>query len=159
MKKYSGFQTLDHKISKIIKPISKKKKDNFVILNSLTKNWREIVGEKYYRYCYPQKVQFNTNKKTVLFVGCYNAAVAFALEGQQNYILEKIAVYFGYKIIANIKISQDLREIEVQKSKIEPIVDEKSQEIIEENIKEIADKDLQETLRKLGKHIFAKKTS
>ena len=70
--KYSGFQKLDHKISKIIKPISKKKKDNFVILNNLSKNWETIVGAKYYRYCYPKKVQFNTNKKTVLFIGSYN---------------------------------------------------------------------------------------
>jgi hypothetical protein len=158
MKKYNGFQKLDQKISKIIKPISKKKKDNFLILNNLEKNWEKMVGAKYYQFCYPKKVQFNTNNKTVLFIGAYNAAVAFALESQQNYIIEKIASYFGYKIISNIKISQELREMKLIKKGKKLILEPKDEELIAQNIENIKDKNLQEVLEKLGKEIFAKKT-
>ena len=158
MKKFSGFQKLDHKISQIIKPISKKKKDNFVVLNSLLKNWEAIVGAKYYRYCYPKKVQFNTNNKTVLFIGSYNAAVAFALDGHQNYIIEKIASYFGYKIISSIKISQELREISFNKKEENLALSEVDQALIADTTKEIRDKNLQDVLQRLGKSIFGKKT-
>lgn len=158
MKKYNGFQKLDQQISKIIKPISKKKKDNFIILNTLEKNWETFVGEKYYKFCYPKKIQFNTNNKTVLFIVSHNAAAAFALESQQNLVIEKIAIYFGYKLVSNIKISQELREISLPKAQKKLILAEKDEDLIAHQIENIQDQNLKEILQKLGKEIFAKKT-
>lgn len=158
MKKYSGPRNLENNISKLIKPILKKKKDHFRIINDLRKNWQEIIGEKYYQYCYPKKVTINQDKKAVLFIGSYNSAVAFALEGNQNIILEKIASHFGYKIISNIKISQELKEIKLKKKEKKIKLDTKDENLIQENIKNIKDESLKDVLHKLGQSIFNKKT-
>ncbi|MFT6332627.1 MAG: hypothetical protein ACJAW3_000969, partial [Lentimonas sp.] len=39
-----GFRPLENKISQILKPILAKKKDNFLVINNLYKNWQKIVG-------------------------------------------------------------------------------------------------------------------
>ncbi len=156
MKKYKGFQKLDHKISKIIKPISKKKRDNFAVLTKLSKNWQQIIGDKYYQYCYPKKIKFNQDGKAILFIGAYNSAVAFALEGNQNYIIEKIASYFGYKIISNVKISQELKEISLKKEEKKIELNEKDQQLITTSTNKIKNTNLKNTLKKLGESIFNK---
>jgi len=159
MKKYSGFQKLDDNISKIIKPISKKKRENFVILQNLTKNWPEIAGQKYYQYCYPKKIKFNQNNTAILFIGAYNSAIAFALEGNKNYIIEKIASYFGYKIVTDIKILQELKEIKLQKVKKSRKLDDKEEKFIKNNTLKIKDQELQSVLKKLGELILSQKTN
>jgi hypothetical protein len=157
MKKYSGLQKLDGNISKIIKPISKKKKDNFAILAKLSKNWKTIVGEKYHKYCIPHKIKLSkANNQATLSIVSYNSAIAFALEGNKNQIIEKIAAYFGYKVICGIRITQDLKEISLKTTKKKLKLDEKSEKLIKEETKEIKDQDLQKILQKLGESILGK---
>lgn len=156
-KPYKGPRSLEDNISKIIKPISKKKRDNFTILNKLNKNWEEIIGKKYAPFCEAIKLKINADKKTTLHLNAYNSAIAFALEGLKNDIIEKIASYFGYKIIHNIRITQELKEITLKK-KEEPLkLDEKDQKLIDESTKDVKDEALQKILQKLGKSILGKK--
>ena len=153
---YQGFQSLEDNIGKIIKPMARNKKDSFFILSSLIKNWPAIIGEKYYPYCVPQKVKISKEHKITLFINAHNSAVAFYLEGNYSQILEKIAAYFGYKIINEIRISQELREIAEKKAKKEVKLTAKDQEFIDQNIENIVDENLKNVLRQLGQEIFNK---
>lgn len=157
MKKYSGPKRLEDGIGNIIKPISKKKKDNFTILSKLIKNWKIIVGEKYYQFCHPQKIKLSTtNNQATLFITSYNSAIAFALEGNKNQIIEQIASYFGYKIVSDIRITQELKEISLKPKNKEIKLEEKDKEFIRDTIKDVKNQDLQEILRKLGESILGK---
>ncbi len=157
MKKYNGFLPLEMQISKITKPLSKNKQDHFATLHNIVKNWSDIVGKKYAIYCYPKKITANQFQKSTLFICAHNSAAAFALDANKNYIIEKIACYFGYKIINNIRITQELQEIKTQ-IKEEIILKSEDKEYINKITREIEDEQLKNTLRELGKCIFNKKT-
>lgn len=162
MNSYNGFKKLEDNIGQIIKPISRKKKDNFFIVNNLAKNWQNIVGEQYSKFCKPQKVNFNHDKKAILTISASNSAVAFALESKSQDIIEKIAIYFGYKLVSSIKITQTLREAEkstTNSTKDLKILSNEDENLILQLTQEVKDKNLQEILQKLGKSIFSKKLS
>jgi hypothetical protein len=103
-----GFKTLENKISQILKPILTKKKDNFLVINNLYKNWQKIVGEQCFKHCFPKKITFEKGKKIngVLTIGAGNSAVSFYLEANSNQIIQSIASYYGYKIVSKIRIIQ-----------------------------------------------------
>lgn len=153
---YSGFKKLEDNVSKIIKPISKKKKDNFIILNNLAKNWENIVGAKYAAFCFPKKLSFNPQNQGTLFISAFNSSAAFALDSNQNYMLEKIASHFGYKIISAIKISQELREVVIKEKAKKLTLKAEDEEFIKETTKNIKDETLRHILQKLGESILTK---
>jgi hypothetical protein len=158
MKKYySGFKSLENNITKIIKPISKTKKDNFVIFSNLIKNWSNIVDKKYYKHCIPQKIKINKDDGVILFIKAYSSAAAFALEASQNDIIENIACYFGYKLVTDVRITQELRMVENKNTNKKDVkISQDNLNFIEENVKNIADKELKDILEKLGKSISSK---
>ncbi len=152
-----GFRSLENKISQILKPIfvqGKNRKDNFLVIGNLNKNWQKIIGEKCWQFCSPKKIKFEKNKKAagILTIAVNNSATAFYLEASTNQIIENIASYYGYKIVAEIRI--------IQEPKI--LVAEKPDEIIKDNIVQnqdlianstaiIKDAELKDILQKLGK--------
>jgi len=158
-REYKGFKSIEDNISKIIKPISKKKKDNFVILHKLQKNWDNIIGKKYAPYCEAIKIKTGSYNKIVLYLNAYNSAIAFALEGLKNDIIEKIAAYFGYKLITDIRISQELKEIESKEKQKEIKLNQEDQELIENSTKTIKDENLQKILQKLGESVLSSNNS
>lgn len=151
---FSGFTSLENSISKIIKPLSKRKKDNFVMLNALRQNWLNIVGDKYQQYCFPEKIKINKENKATLFIVVYNSAFAFAIDGNQNQIIEKIACYFGYKAIHNIKITQEIKEINIVSAKITKPLAPEQEKFISDNVKNIKNADLKDILAKLGSEVL-----
>lgn len=153
----SGFSSIEDNISQILKPIFVKKKDNFLLTNSLNKNWQKIIGEKCWQFCSPRKIQFEKNKKAnaVLTIAANNSAVAFYLEANISQILENIASYYGYKVVGDIKIIQEPKIILQEKlDKIEEKISKKNEELIVESTNKIKDLELKEILQKLGKSIL-----
>jgi hypothetical protein len=159
MKKYRGFVNIENQINSIIKPIMSKKKDNFIIIANLTKIWPEIIGKKLYQFCIPHKIHFEHKKRNagILYIRAYNPSIAFYLEANSNQIIEKIATYYGYKIVGGIRIEQQFRNIETHKKEKHIIVaDEKQQKIIDDASSKINDPELKSILQKLGETIFIK---
>jgi hypothetical protein len=151
-----GFKPLENKISQILKPILAKKKDNFLVINNLYKNWQKIVGQQCFKFCFPKKITFEKNKKTngVLTIGAGNSSVSFYLEANSNQIIQNIASYYGYKIVDKIRIIQEPTIVEEEKEeKLEEISPEK-QEFIDQSTIIIKDEGLKSVLQRLGKSIL-----
>ena len=76
------------------------------IFSEIMSEWDNIVGEGFSVKCYPQKVcsiSNNEEKINVLHVMCDSVITSFEMEFKKETILERIAVYFGFKIIHQIK--------------------------------------------------------
>jgi len=70
-------------------------------------HWDLIVGKKFDAICRPEKVFFSRGKKQNGTLTLYVSAMdALDIQHSTPQIIEKIAVYFGYKVIAHIKIHQ-----------------------------------------------------
>ena len=149
-----GLQSIDPKLTSLLKPLFAGSKKEFIIINNLAKNWEQIVGEKYSKLCYAKAVSFDKSQKSArLTIAVHNAAVGFFLENNYEIILERIAVFYGYKAINKIIIKQEPKNISL--SRISEIKLPQAQEkFLEEKIAAVEDKDLAETLRKLGREIL-----
>jgi hypothetical protein len=68
--------------------------------------WDSIVGSKLSAHCLPQKLVFPAGKKTdgTLSIAVENG-FAPELQHSQSLILERLAVYFGYRAVVRISIS------------------------------------------------------
>ena len=149
-----GLQPIEHKISDLLKPIFSGNKKEFVIINNLVKNWEEIVGKKYAKFCYPKLVNFDKNQKGAkLTVAVFNSAAAFFLENNSEFLLERIAVFYGHKTIVKIAIKLEPQVIDIKTEK-EIRLPQKHQERLENVLSSIEDKELAQTLEKLGKEIL-----
>ncbi len=152
----TGLQTIDEKISHLLKPIFQNNKKHFLVINNLTKNWVDIVGEKNSQNCQPLALNFDREGKSgKLTISAHNSAIAFFLQNNSELIIERIAAIYGFKGVSKIIIKQEPKKSENQIEKIIKL-DKKSEELLEEKIAAIEDKDLAETLRKLGREIFDK---
>lgn len=153
-----GFVPLENKINQVLKPIFLGRKDNFIIINNLNKNWQKIAGEKCWQFCFPKKIKFEKNKKAngILTIIAHNSAVAFYLEASNNQILENIAAYYGYKIISDIRIIQEPKIFGLQPVIYAKEINEEQQALIETATKTITHDGLRSILQELGKAILGK---
>ncbi len=151
-----GLQSIDNKISHLLKPIFLGSKKEFIMINNLIKNWDEIIGKKYAKFCYAKSVSFSKDKSSgKLTIAVYNPAVGFFLDNSSELIIERIASFYGYKSITKIIICQEPKSLENTDNNIVKL-DETKENFLQDKINEIADKDLAETLQKLGREIFRK---
>ncbi len=92
-------------INKIIYNLFKNKHP---LLAELILNWAKIVGIKFAKNCFPFKISSYRNKATrinILYVNTNSSSESMQLLFQQEIILERISVYFGYKAIDKLKFS------------------------------------------------------
>ncbi len=122
-------------------------------------NWPDIVGQELASFAYPIKVKYDY-KENIRTLYMEVPAGGFALEMQhrENYLLEKINAYFGYKAIHKINISQNIRlkpRVAQTKSGNEEIkLNEKEKKYIDDIVEGIKDDKLKEILTKLGKSVI-----
>lgn len=97
--------SLQSRIDKIIRKIFK---SQHPLLAELLLNWSKIVGPKIAQHSYPMKITttFNANKQRInlLHIAVTDSAVIVELSYQQDIILERIAIYLGYKAVHKCKI-------------------------------------------------------
>jgi hypothetical protein len=90
-------------VNKIIYKIYKNKNP---VLADIVINWPKIVGVKYSQNTLPLKINTlrDKNKKiNILMVEVSNAATSVEIAFQQDIIIERLAVYMGYKAINKIR--------------------------------------------------------
>jgi hypothetical protein len=152
-KKRYGLQTIDNKISSVLKPLLNNSKKEFIMINNLVKNWSQIVGEKSAKFCTPKIV--NLDKKTnglKLTIAVYNPATGFFLEQNSEIIIERIAILYGFKTINKIIIKQEPKEINFTETEKTLTVELNNK--IDKSLENIENKELSATLKKLAKEIF-----
>jgi len=150
-----GLQPLGKNLDSVLKPIFDGSKKEFALINNLAKNWKDIIGIKYVKFCYPKTVTFGKTKgsKSKLTIAVYNPSVGFFLEQNSEIILERIASFYGFKSIEKIIIKQDPQELETKINADEIKIPKKRQAVLDDIIKNIEDKDLAKTLERLGKMV------
>ncbi len=90
-------------VNKIIYKIYKNKNP---ILAEIIVNWQKIVGVKYSQNTLPLKINTIRDKNqriNILMVEVSNAAISVEIAFQQEIIIERLAVYMGYKAINKIR--------------------------------------------------------
>ena len=151
-------QSLEQHLGQVLKPIFLGNKKEFILINNLVKNWSEIIGKKYEKFCYPKSVQISKDKTTQgkLTVAVHNSAVGFFIENNQEIILERIAALYGFKALNKIIIKQEPKRI-VEKS--ETKLKESQKKFLSERLGEFSDLDLAESLKNLGAEILCEEES
>ena len=153
------FKSLESNILSNINPIIiKKKKKNFNILYNLRKNWQKIIGDKYFYFSYIKDLKINKENKKILNIEVYNPTISFLLSSEIDDIIENITIYYGYKVIDNIKFIQKPKNIELKQCK-QSDIDQDSKEILNPFIENIADTELKELLLNLGAEVILKKNN
>ncbi len=150
-----GLQNIDQKMSHLLKPIFNGSKKEFILINNLVKNWQEVVGKKYAKFCYPKSISFGKDKTAKLSIAVYNSATGFFLENNSELIIERIASFYGFKSIAKIIIKQEPRDIENKRSEI--ILPKIKEDFLQKTIFDIEDKELAKALQSLGREIMVVK--
>ena len=103
MQRRHRISKFDH-LSGILKKISlnfapKFGSDRIKLIN----NWNNIIGDEFAKYSYPYKITKAKVGDTLTIV-VNNAPAASMISFTQNLLIEKINIYFGYKLIHSIKI-------------------------------------------------------
>ncbi len=91
-------------INKIVYRIFKRQHP---ILAEMIVNWGKIVGIKYCDKSSPLKIITNVIKEkkiNILCVGVDNSSLSLEMAYQQEIIIERIAIYLGYKGIHKIRL-------------------------------------------------------
>lgn len=91
-------------INRVLKKIFKQQNP---YLSEIMMNWAKIVGPKFSRQSYPLKIAAIKEKGSpvnVLYIAVKNSAISLEMSFQQDIIVERIAVYFGFKAVNRIKL-------------------------------------------------------
>lgn len=152
-----GLQPLEKNLDSVLKPIFDGSKKEFALINNLAKNWEDVIGKKYSKFCYPKSVTFpkRKNTKPKLTIAVYNPSVGFFLEQNSEIILERIASFYGFRSIEKIVIKQEPKEFETKIDIDEIKISKKKQEFLDNTLKDIEDKELAKILERLGKIMFS----
>jgi len=95
---------LTDSIDKIIYNVYKSKNP---ILAELATSWGQVVGAEFNSRSSPVKIVSSFNKGqriNILYISVENSSVSLELAYQQELIIERVAIYLGYKAIHKIKI-------------------------------------------------------
>lgn len=146
---------IDLVVKDILKPILKNYSPIILIIR---RNWNNLIGEKYYEFCEPEKVSFKKDmkKNATLYIKCFNTIIAFYIENNKSFILEKINSIFGYNLIGDLKIKQDPRIIKTYK-KTEAKIKDSDIETINSITTNIENEELKNSLKELGNSLFLNK--
>jgi hypothetical protein len=96
---------LSEDINKILKKIFYKQSP---YLYEILTHWQNIVGPKFSSKSYPLKITRIKEKGetlSVLYIATKNSSISLEMSFQRDIIIERIAVYFGFKVIHKIKLT------------------------------------------------------
>ena len=120
-------------------------------------DWKLIVGEYLAKYTTPLKIHFPANKNHdgTLHIEVISAQSPI-IQQLQPEIIEKIAVYCGFKAVARIKLihtnklPQEIAEIKKRPLNAEEIV------ALDKMLEELEDGDLRDKLKSMGEYVIRK---
>lgn len=123
-------------------------------------HWQDIIGADIAGYTNPLKTKFNPkNNQRTLFMEVPAGGFALELHHKEDYILEKINSYFGYKAVHKLNISQNInmrikKTLLQQRNEKEQKLEETEEKYLSELVSEIKDEKLREILIKLGTSVI-----
>ena len=145
-KKFKGLKTVEQTITDFIKPLSKKQGNKLNAINLISKNWSNIIGDKYAKYCKIMSISSKDNDFKLSIIS-HNSSMTFFLRNNIDIIIDKIRCNHSINIkdISIINQPQDFSHDNDNKIIPSNIIDK-----VEAEISDICDEGLKDTLRKLG---------
>ncbi len=153
----TGMQSLSTLVDTITTPVFSRYRG--YIEARLVTDWALIAGHKLSLYTVPRKVIFQDREhKTngLLHVDVLNSAIALEVSYMIPVLLEKIAVYMGYKAITRIKTHlrpSPCADIDATPNAIAPLPPEKMRQL-QDSVNAIDDTTLREALYRLGHYVM-----
>ncbi len=123
-------------------------------------HWVDIIGQEFTAFCNPIKTRYNPKESMrTLYIEVPVGGFALELQHKENYILEKINAYFGYKAVHKLNISQNMnmrpRYFQIKtENKPEIHLDASEEKYLKELTDGIKDEKLREILTNLGKSVI-----
>ncbi len=147
-------------IGNIVSPIVK---DMFtaedLLFADLYSNWSEIVGLELSSYSTPKKIKFKIRENLhILFIDVPLGGFALELKHREEYLLSKINSYFGYNVIHELKINQNIncllnKNTTIKNAKKDVRLEESDENYILNLANGIKDEKLKKILIKLGQNV------
>ena len=141
-------------ISKVSKPFFNRQ--GFV-KSYIIDNWKEIVGEEYYKNSIPEKLRMQRGGGILTIAT--DGATSTEMEYIKTDIMQKINDYYGYRAVNRIRFRNSIIQDKIteKKSKKENIKNKKSKnEKFNTFLNQIEESELKEAINSLGKIIISK---
>ena len=126
--------------------------------------WPELAGDEFAKVTRPEKINWPRRvndddpfEPAVLVVACESSAALF-FQHQQNSIVERVNLFFGFEAVKRIQIVQKpVGEVEPEtEAKVTTLPDEVDVKLAAE-LRKIEDPELRKTLARLGRGIISAK--
>ena len=137
--------TLPTKIRRIIKKKGK-------IYEETIDNWKYIVGEDFFKVCYPKSFKSSSKLSVSSLSVMVKRGHETDMEYSKNHIIEKMNKFFGYKVIEKVKLLTFEEEEKFTKKTKKNMIKNK----YTEKISVIKNDKIKNALRELGNYISKK---
>lgn len=122
-------------------------------------NWVNIIGEEISSYCTPINIKYNPkSNQRVINVEVPIGGFALELQHKEQYILDKVNAFLGYKGVHKLSITQNINKViknkRAKKENTENKLSFEDKELIKELSNGIKDDKLKEILIKLGENVI-----
>lgn len=152
--KHNGLSKISTLLDRFTKPLFKKRG---FYENKLLTDWSLIVGTALAAQTVPQKIVTRKVKEQsigTLYVDANSSAAAMQLHFMEAVIIEKMAIYCGFKVVSSLKIRQCPAFVQPAKKTKEIVLSDDDKQLLDTLTESITDKDLQESLKALGTYII-----
>ncbi len=114
-----GLRQASVALNKIMSPLYTKRG---TVQSRLLMDWEKIVGKTLAKGSAPTRLVFKEGYRVngLLYVEIYHSSLATQMMYMEPIILEKIATYFGYKAVANMRLIQKPASISMAKPQKKP---------------------------------------
>lgn len=122
-------------------------------------NWVNIIGEEISSYCTPINIKYNPkSNQRVINVEVPIGGFALELQHKEQYILDKVNAFLGYKGVHKLNITQNINKViknkHTKKENTKNKLSFEDKEFIKELSNGIKDDKLKEILIKLGENVI-----
>jgi len=109
-----GLRPFGNTLPRGIKGILKKNGYNY---SEIISKWNFLVGEEISKYCYPKSIKMTHKDKNGTLILFVERGNEINIEYSKNKIINKINSFFGYKLIAEVKLKTFNNEIKKKERK------------------------------------------
>ena len=138
-----GLRSLGNTLPRSVKSILKKNGYNY---SEIISKWNSLVGKDISNSCFPKSIKMSRENKNATLILSVERGNEIIAEYSKKVIMNKINSYFGYKLIAQIRLQTYNSKKEKEKKKN---ILSKSSEKFEKKINEIKNKNIRNSLSQL----------
>jgi hypothetical protein len=159
-RRFAGQQAIGAALDVFTRPLLKQRG---IVSSRVITDWPSIVGHYLSSMCQPKKVTFprGEGSKGTLHIEVFYSGIATELEYIKEDIIERIAVFYGFQAITNIRIIQSPAPLGTFQQNKQPFFTKTTTQesnspltqMIEKELSEVEDGELRDALLALGTHI------